>query len=429
MPFQDGRYDARDRLWLGVNSVQLISLAEPLDLDGLRARVRALAEQDPGLAYFRRPGAAADRYRQAADGPTAASVLPEVRVLDAGSGPGTPLEAAMSAVMTADEGTPVAEVFAFDDLVGHKFPHVFGDGLSAATHLRRLGTGPEPGSALPFPIPGLTHPVERAMRSRYLASGALKAPGLVRRDLDLERFAPPAEATGPDDVAWNPAAGTGDRAAENTVQVVIRQLDPEGGAALKAWRKQHGAGASAASVQLAAIRRGLADAGVIPAEDGMFVVYDLRHTLHPAPVGGNFISVPYLKPTSSLDPVAINTAMKAANASGLPLVQLARGTAKAALSRNHDLPRMRQPANRRDVSFSHMRVEGMLPTSVVGRPDGTAQIVAAAMPPNVGSLSFQIVEHGPYVTVTAVFCSPFTPREGVEEALTRFAKDPVALLS
>ncbi|MFI7588350.1 hypothetical protein ACIB24_14875 [Spongisporangium articulatum] len=425
MQVREARFAARDRLWLGVNSIQLVTPAQPIDLDGMRERIRRLAEQEPRLRYFCRPGGAPDRYRQALDARAALALGHDiVRPLPVGTGPGTPLEASVSHALTHDDGESRAIVYVGDGIVGHRLPHALGDGLGASTHLRRLSTGPDPDSTMaPFPLPSAVRPLPMALAGRYLDDGLMATPRRLLADLRMPRPVPPTGPTGPADPAWNPAGAQ----VRNDVHVVIRTVGAQALAALRAWRNQRASGASTTSVQVAAIRRGLADVGLIPADDGMFMAFDLRGTL-PQGADGNFVSVPYLEPDDPLDPVAISAATRAASASGLPLVQFTRGAVKVSLSRRTPVPAMLRPANRRTVAFSHLRIDRILPAEVTRRPDGVSMVVAAAMPPEVSAMSFMLLEHGGELTVTAVFCSPFTRREPVEQVLDRFSGDPIGLL-
>jgi hypothetical protein len=420
----------RDRVWLGVNNIQFTSLPENLDADAVTARVAALAEAEPGLRYFTRtvpgrPGRYIDattpeQARQAAVG--------LVQTL-----PGTDLNAladAAAALLDSDDGTPVPAVFAGQGIVGHRFPHVFGDGLSAITHLRRLAAGPEPTSSKhPWPIPGVERPLAASLKERYLPDG--KAPRhlldgakLLLSDLRMERPASDAAPAvhpdgGPD--------GAGPAGAQR-VTIVFKHLDGAVTGQLKAWRKANAPGVSTMSILAAAIRRGLAEQHLVPAEQGMFMAYDLRTYLpRGSATGGNFISVTYLAPGDPLSPVSVNAAVREANQSRRPLLGLAAGAARLA-GRAGRIQPMRAPATTRDVAFSHMRLGALLPPDLVAAPGAPAVIFAASTPPTVGGVAFTLGEIADQTSVTAVFCSPFTPKARVQAVLDELAEDPVRLL-
>ncbi len=417
------RFAPRDRVWLGVNNIQLITTAEPLDLAAMTARMQALAEAEPGLRFFTRTsGRYPDRYRDAATpgqamaacdglvrplGPAAAGQDVDQLDLDAAAD-------AAGALLDADDGRPVPAVFAGHGMVGQRFPHVFGDGLSAISHLRRLAIGPEPAStAAPFPIHGLPHPLTTALRERYRAT--------PRRVLDELRADRPAPRTSAPPVVSTTA---------NSVQVLFRLVDTEAMNELKAYRKAHLPGVSTMAMVTAALRRGLAREHLIPADDGMFVVFDLRSYLpRGGHTGGNFISASYLRPADPLSAASINDELKAAQGSGRPLLGLTVGSARLAARRHTPVPASRRPATGRDVAFSHMRVSRVLPAAILAAPGAKPAVLAAATPGSVGSISYTLVETGAQLSVTAVFCAPFTPRDRMAAVLDDLQRSPAELLA
>jgi hypothetical protein len=417
------RFAPRDRIWLGVNSIQLATTADPVDVAGLRARVAALAEQEPSLRYFSTVDPARpDLYRHSSTPAQAAAVLAE-----RGDGlvrpwPAADVETAVAELLQSDDGLPVPVLYAGrlpggQGLVGHRFPHVLGDGLTAMAHLRRLVHGPDPASrAAPWPVAGVDKPLDAALRERYR--------GDLRRLL-TELRAPRPSPSGP------ALTGSGPDGAgpDHRVEVVVRHLGPAGTSALKEWRKAHQSGVSMMTMVAAAVRRGLADTGLLPAEEGMFVAFDLRTFLpRGSSAGGNFISVTWLAPADPLSPRSVEEAISATSSSGRPLLGLAVGAAKEGLRRSTPVPVMPAPSARRDVAFSHMRVGKQLPPALLAAGDDPVMVVAGAVPSSVGGISVTIAEIGEHVTLTAVFCSPHTPRDPVVQVLDRFAAGPADLL-
>lgn len=417
----EGRYPPRDRIWLGANSVQLVTPNASVDLEQLRKRIDELSQKEPLLRWFRTPGRVPDRYRQAGDA-AAASALAErlVQAWPSSDGPGTTLESATAAVLNADDGTPAPAIFAGHGSVGQLFPHVLGDGISALSHLRRLGVGFESPSPAPFPLSGQDRPLAAALRRRYLSHGWASALKQLRADLSVPRPAPPGA---PEGAASAPGAKP---AIKPSIQIVIRSMDADRVQALKQWRRTH-TGAGLPAIQIAGIRRGLADAGLLTPQTGMFVVFDLRPFLKSNHSHGNFISVPYLVPDNPTDPVSVAASLSSTMDSGLPLIVLARGAARATLRRSSG-PSPVRPSSQRTVSFSHMVVGRLLDPPLFTPADGPMLMVSATRPVDEGNLSFMICEHGRTATVTAVFCSPFTAREPVEQILDHWVTDPLALL-
>lgn len=412
------RFAPRDRLWLGVNSIQLVTSAEPVDPAVLRERMTALAEQEPTLRYFSTVDPARpDRYQDSGTPAEAAAVLAA-----RGDGlvrpwPQDDPERLIADLLQADDGRPEPVVFAGalpggQPVLGHRFPHVLGDGLSAIAHLRRLVHGPDPASrAAPWPVAGLPKPLDTALRERYR--------GDLRRLL-TELRAPRPTPAGP------PTAATGQG---HRVEVVVRHLGPAGTGALKEWRKAHQSGVSMMTMVAAAVRRGLADTGLLPAQEGMFVAFDLRTFLpRGGNAAGNFISVTWLAPADPLSPRSVEEAISATASSGRPLLGLAVGAAKEGLRRSTPLPGLPAAAARRDVAFSHMRVGKQLPPALLAAGDAPAMVIACAAPTSAGGISFTLAEIGEHLTVTAVFCSPHTPREPVVQVLDRLAAAPADLL-
>ena len=421
------RLPGRDRIWLGLHTAGLSSTTEPTGRDAVRARLREIAAADPGCVLFRqahprRP----DLWRAARDVEEAlarADALP-VELL-----PGrdrASVTRALEEFVARGSTGPQVTIFVHETtdggpgVVGYAIPHVWGDALTALGVGRSLVTGPDPGGRLWTHVgTPVRRPLAAALRLRFGRPSALRSVPAARR-AGTSGPAPAAEA------APSPASTASSSPAEPVVLAGSITGTPLRD--LKAWRREHGGGASLNAVVMAVTRAALLAEGVALSGD-LVVVYDDRIFLAPgSSTRGNFVSALRLRPADPCDPASVHDAVQAAMSAGRPLLALAAGATLSAAVRRPQWPAAPAAGGTPDLSFACVRSDRVLPPHLVRGADGENVLVCVTTPATHASVAAMVIDQGSEIHVTLTAHAPLVERDAVRRALGRLAADPVSLL-
>jgi hypothetical protein len=328
------RVRARDRGWLGLDSLRVVGPFEGVAADGLRAALAGLHAARPDHPAVCLIDRRATRWVRLSAGEFAGHAATAVVTVDVPPG-----EDPADLVTRYLLGTPLDHrpllLAVAGGHVGLKVSHAVGDGRVVNALLPELIQAAA-GHVPTAPDPAPAAPVARAVLHHFG-----RHPGRLFRALPAAR--PPV--TGAATVPWRPDAA----------YVSVRSATALG--EIREWRDAHLPGVSATAIQFAAMAAALRRCGLPAGGPGAVVLVDARRYL-PAGRGadGNFSWGLYLRPDELTDPRAVHRALVGELASGSALAMLAlrAGRMLVTAHRPGPVPR-RVPARPRPrLTFTHL---------------------------------------------------------------------------
>ena len=402
------RMSLRDANWLRIDHLRVIGPLTGVTTTTVRDALATLHAMDPGDPAVCRVGrrrwvpVGPQRYREV--------LASDVSELD-GAEPGVEPAVALRGALVAEPlGDRPLRVLLYRGFAGIRVTHAIGDGRVFSALVPRLFGGPVAPSPRPVRLPLPRATVDYFGRDPRRVAALLRVP----------RPRPPEPGPQEPRRPWWPDPWS--HYARSAEDLLPR---------LREWRAARLPGVSTAAVLFAAARAAFEECGLVPDDAGLMVLVDARRYLSGRVVGGNFSTGQYVEPSDPRDPRAIQEAIAATVAAGLPLANLALRDLYALGLRWHvpsEPERVRvHPAPR--LTLTHVgRLDGFAGLPWACPPEGRVLMSAPTTAGTEGvTVSFAELDGAIHVNVT--YHRSTFEETAVRRATELICADPVGLLT